>query len=152
MKMNLAVSAAALLLGATLTLDAVAQVKPEVLVKQRKAAMTLQGKYFGPIGAMVQGKAPYDAQIVARNAAYLEVLTAMPWDGFQPATENEKDTRAKPDLFKDKAKFDQYAKEMQGTVAKLNAAAKAADQGAVKAAFGDTAKACKTCHDAYWKE
>ena len=33
---------------------AFAQVKPEILVKQRQAAMTLQGKYFGPLGAMAQ--------------------------------------------------------------------------------------------------
>ena len=37
---------------------AFSQVKPEILVKQRQAAMTLQGKYAGPLGAMAQGKAP----------------------------------------------------------------------------------------------
>jgi len=42
--------------AAVFTLDAVAQAKPEVLVKQRQAAMTLQGKYFGPLGGMAQAE------------------------------------------------------------------------------------------------
>ena len=143
---------AALALGATLSLNAAAQAKPEDLVKQRKAALTMVAKYFGPIGAMVQGKAPYDAKIVARNAGYLETLSAMPWDGFDASTESFKETRAKPELYKEKAKFDQMATDMQGALAKLNGAAKGGDQNAVKAAFGDVGKACKSCHDAYRKD
>jgi cytochrome c556 len=38
--------------------EALAQAKPEVLVKQRQAAMTLQGKYFGPMAGMAQGRIP----------------------------------------------------------------------------------------------
>lgn len=143
---------AALALGATLSLNAAAQAKPEDLVKQRKAALTLVAKYFGPVGAMVQGKAPYDAKIVARNAGYLETLSAMPWDGFDASTESFKETRAKPEIYKEKAKFDQMATDLQGAIAKLNAAAKGTDQNAVKAAFGDVGKACKSCHDAYRKD
>ncbi len=143
---------AALALGATLSLNAAAQAKPEDLVKQRRAALTMVAKYFAPIGAMVQGKAPYDAKIVARNAGYLETLSAMPWDGFVASTESVKETRAKPELYKEKAKFDQMATDMQGAIAKLNAAAKGTDQNAVKAAFGDVGKACKSCHDAYRKD
>lgn len=143
---------AALALGATLSLNAAAQAKPEDLVKQRKAALTMVAKYFAPIGAMVQGKAPYDAKIVARNAGYLETLSVMPWDGFDASTESFKETRMKPEGFKEKAKFDQMATDMQGAIAKLNAAAKGGDQNAVKAAFGDVGKACKSCHDAYRKD
>ena len=150
--LKFAAPVAALVIGATLSLNAAAQAKPEDLVKQRKAALTLVGKYFGPIGAMVQGKAPYDAKIVARNAGYLETLSAMPWDGFDASTESFKETRAKPELYKEKAKFDQMATDVQGALAKLNAAAKGGDQNAVKAAFGDVGKACKACHDAYRKD
>lgn len=92
-------------LGFTAALDAAAQAKPEDLVKQRKAALTLTAKYFGPIGAMVQGKAPYDAAVVTRNAGYLEALSKMPWDGFQASTSEVKDTRAKPEIYKEMDKF-----------------------------------------------
>ena len=48
--------AATLVVTATLLAnEAAAQAKPEVLVKQRKAAMTLQSKYLGPMVGMAQG-------------------------------------------------------------------------------------------------
>src|SRR3972149_4030237 len=52
-----------------------AQGKPEVPVKQRQAAMTLIGKYFGPMGGMASGKVPYNADVVKRNAGYLDALS-----------------------------------------------------------------------------
>ena len=99
--MKKAAIAAIAALGLTVALDAAAQAKPEDLVKQRKAAFTLTAKYFGPIGAMVQGKAPYDAAIVTRNAGFLETLSKMPWDGFQASTADVKETRAKPEIYKE---------------------------------------------------
>src|SRR5690349_22936192 len=74
MKKRLLLTGLAVALGAGFTFTAFAQVKPETLVKQRQAAMTLQGKYMGPLGAMAQGKAPYNADTVAFNAAMLDAL------------------------------------------------------------------------------
>lgn len=140
-------AALALALGAGWSMQASAQVKPETLVKQRQSAMTLQGKYFGPIGAMVQGKVPYDAAIVTRNAGYLEVLAKMPWDGFQASTADVKDNDAKPEIYKDADKFRAESQKLETETAKLAAAARSGDQNAVKAAFGEVGKACKSCHD-----
>src|SRR5436305_7401705 len=83
--------AATLGIAAMVAFDAAAQVKPEILIKQRQAAMTLQGKYFGPLAAMAQGKAPYNATVVQRNAGFLGNLSRMPWDGFDPSTKDVKD-------------------------------------------------------------
>ena len=77
--------AVALSLGAAYSVTAIAQAKPEVLVKQRQAAMTLQGKYFGPLAGMAQGKAPFDATVVARNAGYLETLASCLGTVLRPA-------------------------------------------------------------------
>jgi cytochrome c556 len=41
---------------------------------------------------------------------------------------------------------------MQDEIAKLNAAAKAGNADQLKAAFGEAAKTCKACHDAYRKD
>ena len=49
----------AIALGTAYTAGALAQAKPETLVKQRQAVMSLQGKYFGPLAGMAQGKIPY---------------------------------------------------------------------------------------------
>ena len=78
----------ALALGAGYSLTAFSQAKPEVLVKQRQAAMTLQGKYFGPMAGMAQDKIPYRADVVAYNASLLDALSRMPWDGFTESTKD----------------------------------------------------------------
>ena len=147
MKKTVVAAAAAIALGAAAG-AALAQAKPEVLVKQRQAGMTLIGKYFGPLGGMAQGKVPFNAQIVQRNADYLAALSQMPWDGFDPSTANEK-SRAKPELFKETQKVKELIDRFQGEVKKLQTAAKSGDEGAIKAQIGAVGKACGACHDAY---
>jgi cytochrome c556 len=131
---------------AAFAFDAAAQAKPEVLVKQRKAAMTLQGKYMGPLGAMAQGKAPYDAKIVQRNAEFLAALSKMPWDGFDASTKGEK-SAALPAVWDKAAEFKQAAERLENETAKLVQVAKSGDEGAVKAQIGATGKACGGCHE-----
>jgi cytochrome c556 len=127
---------------------ALAQVKPEVLLKQRQAAMTLQGKYFGPLGGMAQGRVPFDAKLVQRNADYLVVLTEMAWDGFDPSTKNEK-SRALPEVYSNPGKFKEAADNLQAEVRKLQSVAKSGDENAIKGAIGAVGKSCSTCHDSF---
>ena len=145
MKTVVAAAATALALTAG---AAFAQAKPEVLVKQRQAAMTLIGKYFGPLGSMAQGRTPFDQKVVQRNADYLAVLTQTPWDGFQPSTANEK-SRAKPELFKETQKVKELADRLQAEVKKLQTVAQNGDEAAIKAQIGAVGKSCAACHDAY---
>jgi cytochrome c556 len=141
----IAAAAAVAALGGA-SLEALAQAKPDVLVKQRQAAMTLQGKYLGPIGAMMKGAAPYNADVVAVNATFLENLARMPWDGFVASTQGEK-SKTKPAAFTDAAKFKAAADALESATAKLGAAARARDEAGVRASFGAVAKACGGCHD-----
>ena len=113
MKKTLVVAAVAVAMGGLAGIAA-AQAKPDVLVKQRQSAMTLIGKYWGPIAGMASGKvSPYNADVVARNATYLENLAQMPWDGFHDSTKDEKTPRAAGDLVRQKAKFDELAQRLQ---------------------------------------
>jgi cytochrome c556 len=138
----------ALALGAGYAASAFSQAKPEVLVKQRQAAMTLQLKYFLPLALMAQGKVPYDANIVARNAGYLDVVTKMAWDGFAESTKGEK-SRALPAIYSDPGKFKQAEDQLHTAVGALVTAAKSGDEGAVKTAVGGVNKACGNCHDSF---
>jgi cytochrome c556 len=146
MKKTFLAASVALTLGVGIAATAMAQVKPDVLVKQRQAAMTLQGKYLGPIGGMLKGNIPYNADTVALNATFLENLSRMPWDGFQPSTSGVKSS-AKADIYKDMAKFKAAADTLEAATAKLGAVARAKDEAGVKVAFGGVAKACGSCHD-----
>ena len=144
------------LIGATVGLTlavgfigtAFAQANPATLVKQRQAAMSLQGKYFGPLFGMGSGRAPYDAAIAARNAGYLETLSHMAWDGFNPSTANEK-SNALPKIYEDAAGFKAAQDKFQAEATKLVAATKGGNEAAAKAAIGEIGKSCNGCHDTY---
>ena len=148
--MNRKLAAAALVaaVAAVSSLEAMAQAKPEVLVKQRQAAMTLQGKYFGPLGGMAQGKVPYNQSVVQRNAAFLQVLTQLPWDGFDPSTKGEK-SAALPAIWEKPGEFKQAAERLENEAAKLAAVSKSGDEAAVKAQIGAVVKACGGCHESF---
>ena len=136
-------------LGAGFTLTAQAQ-SPETMVKQRQAAMTLQGKYFGPLAGMAQGKIPFNAQVVARNAAYLDVLDKMAWDGFAESTKGTSaKTRALPVIWSEAGKFKEAQETFQSAVTQLVEASKSGDEGKMKAAIGGIGKSCGGCHDEF---
>jgi cytochrome c556 len=96
---------------------------------------------------MLKGAVPYDANVVARNAGYLEVLSKMPWDGFAESTKGQRNTIALPAIWTDAAKFKQAQDQFQNAVGALVAASKSGDEAKVKAAIGDVGKACGSCHD-----
>lgn len=135
-------------IGLSMASIAQAQVKPEILVKQRQSAMTLIGKYWGPLGGMAQGKVPYDANVVARNAGYLDALSKMPWDGFAPGTKDVK-SAALPAVFTDTAKFTEAQDRLQSEVAKLVSVSKGGDEAAVKSQLAAVGKSCGGCHETF---
>jgi cytochrome c556 len=127
---------------------ALAQAKPETLVKQRQAAMTLQSKYFGPMRMMGLGKMPYDAAVVARNAPMLDALARMPWDGFTANTKDIK-TGALPAVYSDVAKFKEAEDRFMAETAKLVSISKSGDEAAIKAQIVAIDKSCSGCHETY---
>jgi cytochrome c556 len=140
----------ALALGAGIAAEALAQANPNQLISQRKGAMNLQIKYYFPILLMTQGRAPYDAKIVQRNAEYLMVLTQLPWDDFQAHTAGNPNTRTKEEVYKEPAKFKAEIDKLQGEMQKLAAAARGgAEQNAVKPAAQAVGRACNSCHEAF---
>ncbi|MEO6408722.1 MAG: cytochrome c [Burkholderiaceae bacterium] len=140
--------ALALVIGAGYSFNAVAQVKPEVLVEQRQAAMILQAKYLYSLLPMAQGRIPYDGAIVARNAGYLDVLIRMAWDSFEPSTQGVK-SRALPEVYSDPAKFKAAQETMFAEMAKFVAIVKTGNEASIKPAIVDLNKACNACHETF---
>lgn len=144
--MNLVAAALAVLLGMAPAMNTAAQAKPEALVKQRQAAMLLQGKYMGLLRAGLREGTPYNADAVSRNARFLAALATMPWDDFTADTQGEK-SRARADIYKDPGKFKAAVTAFEADVAKLAAAARAKDEAGARSAFAAVSKACGACHD-----
>ena len=139
-----------LALGGVVAAEALAQTNPNQLIAQRKGAMNLQVKYFGPVLGMSLGRAPYDAKIVQRNVEYLAILTQLPWDDFQPHTAGASNTRAKDDIYKDPSKFKMEIDKLQADMQKLVSVVRAGgDQNAVKPAAQAVGRACNSCHESF---
>jgi cytochrome c556 len=144
------------LLGASmvlaLALPAQAQfAKPEDAIKYRKASFTVMSAHFGRLGAMANGRVPYDAKAAAENADTVSALAKLPWAAFGEGTDKG-ETRAKPEIWKESAKFKEASDKMQAEIVKLNVAAKAGNLDALKAAFGPAGASCKACHDTFRKD
>lgn len=122
--------------------------KPESAVKYRQAAFTIMNNHMGRISQAVQGKVPYDKDAVLRSAEIIEAMGQLPYEAFTPGSDLM-ESKAKPSLWKEEAKFKQLASDMQTETVKLTAAAKTGNLDNVRTAFRATAKACDACHDAY---
>jgi len=148
-RLSLAVLAVA---GVVTALPAAAQfAKPEDAVKYRKAAFTVMAAHFGRVGAMVNGRAPFDAAAAQANMEVANTMAKLPFTAFGPGTDVG-ETRAKPNIWSDNAKFTAAANKMVEEMGKLNAAAKTGNLDQIKAAFGPVGGACKACHDDFRKE
>jgi len=139
------------LAASALSAPAMAQFqKPEDAIKYRKASFTVLAAHFGRVGAMANGRMPFDAKLVAENAAIAETMSKLPWAAFGPGTDKG-DSRAEPEVWTEQAKFTAASEKMMAEMVKLNAAAKTGNLDQIKAAFGAAGASCKACHDDFRK-
>ena len=123
--------------------------KPEDAIKYRQSALFIQGQHFGRSGAMANGKVPFDAKVAADNADVVAEMAKLPWAAFGPGTDKGGNTKAKPEIWTDQAKFKESGDKLIAETAKLAAAAKTGNLDSLKTAFAATADTCKSCHDAF---
>ena len=132
---------------AAVSLPAAAQfAKPEDAIKYRQSALFVMGQHFSRVGAMANGRIPYDAAAASTNAEIVAEMARLPWTAFGAGTEGGK---GKPEVWKEAAKFKEHQDKMVAETGKLVVAAKAGTIDALKAQFGATASSCKACHDSF---
>ena len=149
---SLAWTAAVAALAATAALPAAAQFRDaDAAIKYRQSVMTVQQFHLGRIFAMANGRMPFDAKVVAEDAAVLDTIDKLPFTAFGPGTDKG-NTRALPAVWSERAKFDAAVHKMQDDVAKLHEAAKTGNLDRIKAAVGAVGQSCKACHDDFRKE
>ena len=132
--------------------SALAQPKPEAFVKQRKAAFTLMGWYFGPLGAVAKGEKPFDKEEATKATALVATMAKLPYDSFVPGTEAVGNTEALPAVWSNNAKFKELATKLSVEADKLAAVAAAGDAEGFKKQFGVVGGTCKACHDDFRKK
>lgn len=112
---------------------------------QRHEAMETVQESFKPLRAIAVKEAPFDAAVVKKNATtILEKLKEA--HGLFPEGSGGGDSRAKPEIWTDRAGFDQAMKDAQ---AAATAMAAVTEEAAFVPAMKSLGGACKGCHDKY---
>ena len=101
---------------------------------------------------MANDKAPFDAKIAAENAAIVEEMSKLPWAAFGAGTDKG-ETRAKPEIWSDGAKFKKSSDDLVAAAAPAERCRQDRQSGQPEeGVWCETAKTCKACHDAFRKE
>ena len=122
--------------------------RAEDAVKYRQSALSVMGTHFSRLGAMANGRVPFDAAVAQENAAVVLTMSKLPWAGFTPETE-KLTSKAKPAVWREMDKVKAAADRLMASTVALDAAAKTGNLDNLKKAFGETVDSCKACHDAY---
>jgi cytochrome c556 len=143
---------AAMAAAAALSLPAAAQfAKPEDAIKYRKAVFTVMASHFGRVAAMANGRAPFDPKVAAESAEIAQMMSRLPYVAFIDGSDQGQ-TAAKPEIWKERDKFNAAATKMQEAMAQFATAAKSGNLDTIRPTVGAVGGACKNCHDSYRKE
>ena len=86
--------------------------KPEDAIKYRKSGMFLMANHFGRVGAMANGRVPFDAKTVEANAEIATMMSKIPFAAFTEGTDKG-ETKAKPEIWTEMDKFRASTTTMQ---------------------------------------
>lgn len=123
----------------------------EQAIEYRSGLMEVMGWNMKQMGAMLKGKKDFDQATFARRArdlnaaAHLDVLAGFPED----SVDDESD--AKDEIWLDWENFTAKLDAMRNKSEALAQAAASGETGAIKPAFSELGKACKSCHKAFRK-
>lgn len=115
------------------------------VVKQREALMKELGQATRPVGAMLQGKAPFElAPVQAALDVYIKNAAVLPTlfpEGTQAGSDALPTVWSRYDEFK--ALFVKFATDAKAARAAIT------DEASFKANFPTVVRSCGTCHDTF---
>ena len=125
--------------------------KPEEMIKTRKAAYSFMAWNMGKIKANLDGSFNKD-QVIASANAVAAVANSGLGALFGPGTDKEvggEKTRVKTEFFQQQDKVREVAMNFNKEANELAKVAATGDQAAIQAQFGKTGGTCKACHDSF---
>jgi len=126
---------------------AAASPSPQQVVAARQAALHLSGAAMGNMKAAIdRGDEPKTQAYAARGVA--KWARALPTT-FPASTQGIMPSRARAEIWADKADFEAKAAAYAAAAEALAAAASGGDKAAFAAAHAATVATCKACHDLY---
>ena len=135
--------------AALLVLAGCGGVDPNSPEGKRKAAFKQMLNLSEAMGGMLRGRLKFDEQQFAEKAALLDDVSRQPWQYFETASDSK--TAAKDDIWQQKERFLQLARELENTTVVLRESAKQqpANTDTLGVRIDQVEKACESCHQAF---
>ncbi len=120
-------------------------------IEARQAHFETIKKTWEPVTAMLKNQKPFDAAVVATNAARLQELVGAIPTKFNVDTRQFKDTKtaARDAIWASVADFKAKADASASAAGVLVTVAKGGDAATTKKAIADLGKTCGACHDSF---
>lgn len=125
--------------------------KPDDAVKYRQAIYQVFAAQTGIMGAMSQGKTPFDAAEINKRAKNIAAVAPMLGETYFPETKDVKGTKLKASAWDDMEGMGAKGNTFGKALGELIAASSKSDFDLAKArpAVGAVLQGCKGCHDDY---
>lgn len=116
-------------------------------IKERQKAMEGVRDGMMALGAIVKKEQPFDAEVVRASAAKIADNLEHAGGLFPEGSDTEEvQTWAKPEIWSDRADFDELLERARQAAVELQSVTEAEQ---LPAALGKLGNGCKTCHDTY---
>ena len=117
------------------------------MIKYRQNLMKAVGGHISNVALLVKGQVDFSGGLVTDSQAIVDLLKNA-GIAFPEGTAEGK-TKAKPEIWQDRAKFDAALEDTIGKAEALAMAAAGGDMAAVGAALGALGKSCGACHKSF---
>lgn len=118
------------------------------VIKERQDLMEQNENDMKTVIDMMKGDKPYDAKAAADAMGRINGSVQRFVSLFPEGSEKGGDTRAKPEIWKNKKDFEDWGKQLQQDTSKAQAAA-AGGINSINAPLIEVSKTCSGCHDDY---
>lgn len=138
------------LLAVVLSLGACGGVDPNSPLGKRKAIFKEMLSVSEDLGGMLRGRIKYDEAVFVEKAIQLDRLSKTPWQHFPSIKEDEK-TSARDDVWQQQERFQELARELEATTARLVASTTEPplNESVLALRVQAVEDACESCHKAF---
>ena len=124
--------------------------EPANVIKYRQKVMSGISAHIGGIAAVLSGEVSHTGHVAAHARAMHDASLMI--DDIFPAGSGVGETRAKPEIWQNWAKFEAATKTLQAATKELARVAETGDMAAVGAQMKKVGEACGGCHKPFRKK
>lgn len=138
------------LLAMVISLAACGGVDPNSPLGKRTAIFKEMLSVSEDLGGMLRGRIAYDEALFVEKAAALEALSKEPWQHF-PTVKDDAKTSARDDVWQKQERFQELARELEGTTARLVESTTQAplNESVLALRVQAVEDACESCHQEF---